>query len=112
MAQEMGRRTFLSATTGTALALAAFGQGEPQRDVVRVGIIGTGDRGRSLLQNLLQMKDVQVPAVCDIDIDAAAQAVALVEKAGQPAPESYTRDDVAYRNLLARDDLDAVLIAA
>lgn len=112
MTRDMGRRTFLGATAGTAWTLAAFGAGEPQRDVVRVGVIGTGNRGCSLLRNILRMKDVRVPVICDIDTEAAARAVALVEKAGQPTPEAYTRNETAYRDLLARDDLDAVLIAA
>lgn len=112
MLHEMGRRTFLGATARTALALAAFGQGEPQREVVRVGIIGTGNRGCGLLGNLLHMEGVQVPAVCDIDPAAAAQVVVLLEQAGQPKPEVYSGEETAYRKLLARDDIDAVLLAA
>ena len=111
MAHEIGRRSFLGATAGTALALSAFGQGEPTPRAVRVGVIGTGNRGRSLLRNLLLMKDVQIPAICDIDLDAATAAQGLVEEAGQPKPEAYTKDELVYRELLGRDDLDAVIIA-
>lgn len=111
MAGKMGRRTFLGATAGAALGLSAFGQGEAVKDVVRVGVIGTGGRGRSLMGNLLLMKNVEIPAVCDINIDAATAAQTMVEKAGQPKPEAYTRDEMVYRELLERDDLDAVIIA-
>lgn len=111
MAGKMGRRTFLGATAGAAIGLSAFGQGEAVKDVVRVGVIGTGGRGRSLMGNLLMMKNVQIPAVCDINTDAATAAQAMVEKAGQPKPEAYTRDEMVYRELLERDDLDAVIIA-
>lgn len=111
MPNEFGRRTFLGATAGAALGLAAFGQGEPFGGTVGVGVIGTGNRGRSLMASLVRMKGVRIPAVCDIDPAAAAAAQALVEGAGQPKPEAYTRDELVYRELLERDDIDAVIIA-
>jgi len=111
MTRAMDRRTFLGAAAGTALGIAAFGEGEAVKETVRIGVIGTGNRGRSLLSNLLRMEHVQIPAVCDMDPSAAAAAQALVENAGRPKPEAYTRDEVVYRELLQRDDLDAVIIA-
>lgn len=116
MGETINRRGFLGVTAGAAglasagvLARRAAAQ-EAERPV-RVGVIGTGNRGRSLMGNLLVMKGVSIPAVCDINPDAALAAQAMVEKAGQPKPEAYTKDEVDYRNLLARDDLDAVIIA-
>jgi len=39
----------------------------PAIDEVRIGIIGMGGRGNSLMGNLLQMKEsVRIKAVCDI----------------------------------------------
>lgn len=112
MPKEMGRRTFLGATAGATLSLAAFGQGEPaQHDAVRVGVIGTGNRGRSLMSNLLRMPHVDIPAICDIDRGAADAAMEMLERAGKPRPEAYTRDEWVYRELLERDDIDAVIIA-
>src|ERR1700685_2221724 len=43
----------------------------------RIGIIGTGGRGTSLLQNLLAA-DARVPALCDIVREKAEHAQALV----------------------------------
>ncbi len=76
----------------------------------RIGIIGTGGRGTSLLQNLLAA-DARVLAVCDIVHEKAEHAQALVVKAGQGSPELYTADDHAFESLVARDDLDLVIIA-
>ena len=76
----------------------------------RIGLIGTGGRGTSLLENWLAA-DVQVPALCDIVLEKAQHAGSLVEKAGQKAPELYTNGDHAFEALVSRDDLDLVIVA-
>jgi predicted dehydrogenase len=114
MSERIGRRSFLGRSAGLSLGAAAAASGiaaAQETSVVRVGVIGTGGRGRSLLSVLMHMPGVQAPAVCDIDEAAAAQAQEIVVRAGQPKPEAYTRDDHVYRELLERDDLDAVIIA-
>jgi predicted dehydrogenase len=75
----------------------------------RVGLIGTGGRGTSLLNNLLAA-DVQVAALCDIVPEKAQHASELVTKAGQPSPAVYTEGDHAFEKLLARDDVDATFM--
>jgi hypothetical protein len=76
----------------------------------RIGFIGTGGRGTSLLEDFLAA-DAQVNAICDIVVEKAEHARSLVEKAGQKAPSLYTKGDYAYEQLAARDDLDLVVIA-
>src|SRR5271168_854969 len=76
----------------------------------RIGIIGTGGRGTSLLENLLSA-DARVLALCDVVREKAEHAQSLVVKAGQPAPEIYTAGDHDFEKLVARDDLDLVIIA-
>lgn len=113
MGKRIKRREFMevsAAAVGLAVSSAARGQAESVSPV-RVGVIGTGNRGRSLLGVLVGMKNVQVPAVCDTDPKAAQAAQEIVVKAGQPQPEAYTRDEQVYQELLARMDLDAVIIA-
>ena len=116
MHEQLGRREFLGVSaeatlglTAAALAIPLAAAQEPAP--VRVGIIGTGNRGKSLLGNLLHMKGVAVPAICDIKQEAVEGATKMLTDAGQPAPEAYTRDEHVYQDLLKRDDLDAVLIA-
>jgi hypothetical protein len=82
-----------------------FAPGNP-----RVGIIGTGGRGTSLLENLLAA-DVRIFALCDVVREKAEHAQSLVVKAGQNSPELYTSGDHAFESLVARDDLDLVIIA-
>jgi predicted dehydrogenase len=94
-----------TAGNGASMIQAPFSPANP-----RIGLIGTGGRGTSLLQNLLAA-DVQVPALCDLVPDKVARAKELVEKAGQASPSVYTRDEYAFEKLLDRDDLDAAIFA-
>jgi predicted dehydrogenase len=90
---------------------AAVAQAADDR-AVRIGVIGTGNRGRSLLSVLARMNGVEIPALCDIDAANAERAEAILEKAGRKKPERYGRNEEDFRWLLGRDDLDAVVIAA
>jgi hypothetical protein len=76
----------------------------------RIAMIGTGGRGTSLLGNLLAA-DAQVVALCDIVKEKAEHAASLVVKAGQKEPELYTDGPHHYEALVARSDVDLVLVA-
>jgi len=76
----------------------------------KIGIIGTGGRGTSLLKNLLAA-DAQILALCDVVPAHAENAQSLVVKSGQKSPELYTKGDHAFESLVARNDLDLVIIA-
>lgn len=78
---------------------------------LRLGFIGTGLRGQELLRLTLQRADTIVPAICDIDERMIASAQKLFENAAKPQPEIYNSNPQAYLELLARPDLDAVIIA-
>ena len=115
------RRRFLQLAT-TAMASSAVAVADPTRQAEsmidvpfsaldpRVGIIGTGGRGTSLLENFLAA-DVKVTALCDIVAEKARHAQSLVEKAGQKAPDVYTKGDHDFENLLSRDDVDIAVLA-
>ena len=112
----MSRRRFLAAT-GAAAALpfivpgSVFGQGtrktRPSNRVV-MAAIGWGMQGPGNTQNFLSFDDCQVVAVCDLDKNVLAGAVRHVN-------EHYGNQDCKgyhdYRELLAREDIDAVMIA-
>jgi predicted dehydrogenase len=113
MPQRMRRREFLR--LGAAFGLigltrrgrAAEGEAKP----VRLGIIGVGARGTSLLQVALDA-GVAVPALCDINEAALARGIELAAKARDgKRPEGYSKGPKDYQRMLTRDDLDAVLVA-
>jgi len=116
MGDGLNRREFLelgAVGLGTALAAgSAAGQAATEAPrTLRVGVVGTGGRGTSLLSTMLTMPDVAFPALCDINADNLARAQAMVESAGKPKPEGYSDGEEAFRALMARGDLDAVILA-
>jgi hypothetical protein len=97
---------------GSAMALpllSLYGQGD--RDRLRVALIGTGLRGQAHLRQLLRRKDVEVIAICDIDERMLARTREILSRSAQHKPTEYTSGPEAWRDLLAKERLDAVLIA-
>jgi predicted dehydrogenase len=76
-----------------------------------MGFIGVGDRGTVLLREVLAHPNVQFPGVCDINEKNLNRALDLIEKSRGKRPEGYAKGPEDYRRLLAREDLDAVLIS-
>lgn len=121
---ELSRRSFLRLGTMTAVGanLPQLHAEAPQTHTSsvigmkfspvnpKIGIIGVGGRGTSLLANLLAA-DAQILALCDIVQEKADHAQSMVVKAGQKSPELYTKGDHTFESLVTRDDLDLVIIA-
>ena len=75
----------------------------PPSDTVRYGIIGTGIRGCNILRGARRVPGIELVAVCDLyksRLDAGREAI------GKDVPG--TRE---YKEILDRDDVDAVIIA-
>jgi len=109
----MRRRDLLRCGAAAAVAVGVVypSAGHEKPAAVRLGVIGVGGRGTHLL-GLALKQGVEVPALCDINEANLARAVGLVEKARDGRrPEAYSRGPTDYRRMLARDDLQAVLIA-
>ena len=99
------------AAQGTQIQSAATMVNVPFSPVTpRLGLIGVGGRGTSLLGNLLAA-DVAVNAICDVVKEKAEHAAALVEKAGQKLPALYSSGEHAFEQLAAREDLDLIVVA-
>jgi hypothetical protein len=122
MQMRFSRRQFLRNTTLTALsaplilpkAWAAAGRFGPN-DVISIGIIGTGTQGRGLMQNFLGQPGAQVVAVCDVDTTRREHHKKKVEEYYSAKGETTYKGCVEYKefqDLLARKDIDAVVIAA
>ncbi len=109
------RRDFMKGTVGAVMGLAGvgpalvFGRGRAAR--LRLGFIGVGGRGTGLLRLALNRDDIEVAALCDIDPVALGRARALVREARNREPAAFGNGDEDFRNLVARDDVDAVIIA-
>lgn len=113
MSTKVSRRKFLqaSATAGAAVALRTAEAQEATARPVRVGVVGVGSRGTHLIQTLLQLPYVDVPAVCDIVPERAMAARAIVKGVTGTIAAAYTKGERDWERLVARDDLDAVICA-
>lgn len=80
-------------------------------DTVRVGIIGLGMRGPGAVERLLNIEGASIKALCDIERERCDSAQAMIARAGAPAATIYAGSDSAWRELIARPDIDLVYIA-
>ena len=127
--KHMNRRQFVKATVGTTVAMAAglrlaAGQTGPvDRDRVRVGFIGLGNRGSQLLQRFLAQKDCKIVALCDVyepylNRDPSKVDERILKSVGRalvPRMGEKFEGEVArykdFRRVMDRKDVDAVVIA-
>ncbi len=130
---DIGRRKFLKSTlaVGAAASLssrAAAAGAEPQppraegagsvmnlaaprMETVRVGLVGVGERGTGFVRHFCNIEGARITAICDTHKLVLDRAAGIMAELGKPAPALYTGDDYAYRELLARSDVDIVVIA-
>lgn len=73
-----------------------------------MGIIGCGGQGSGNTQNFLKLPDCRVVAACDVDKNHLQNVVRTVNRHYQNKDCKAYHD---YRELLARNDIDAVMIA-
>jgi predicted dehydrogenase len=107
---ELGRRNFLRALAGTpalaALGAAAALKGPVRGGPVKLGFIGLGGQGRTLLTNT-DPAFGEVRALCDVNPAHLAKADAVLVAAKKPAARHY--DD--WKEMLQKEDLEAVVMA-
>ena len=109
-ASRITRRGFVgTAGAGTAAiwaagrATAAVGANEK----IRVGLIGSGNRGQDVLNTFLGRPEVDCVAICDVDDKHAVTTAESVKSKRNHLPATM-RD---YRAMLDNKDVDAVIIA-
>ena len=100
----MNRRDFLQSASAAALASSTLARAAaPAVQPVRLGVIGAGSRGQENLRHFLHVPGVSISAICDIYPLRSEQVNRI---AGKEVPSTKS-----YQELLARTDIDAVLIA-
>src|SRR6201987_569428 len=98
------RRTFLKqAAIGAAVMAYPPSKVLGANDRVRVGMIGVGDRGNDLLDQVVKVPNVDLVAMADIYSRRRDQAKTKV-------PNIQTVDD--YRRLLDMKEIDGVIVAS
>lgn len=110
---DSSRRKFIkSSTVGAgAFVIAPHLWGSTRRfaasDTIHVGVIGVNSRGKYLADTFAKLNGFQVNYICDVDsraIEKCTESV-LKNQAHRPVPIED------FRELLDKDDIDAVVIA-
>jgi len=101
MNDKPARRSVL---LGSAAALGASSLGAMQLREIRTACIGVGNRGQSLLRQVLAKENVPVAAVCDIDGGKRDRAAGLASRFN---PRVFSD----YRDIVDLKDVEAVIIA-
>ena len=116
--KNISRREFLGKTAGIALGAAGFpyiisssalgkNGAVAASERITMGVVGTGGMGTVDLRGFLTFPDVRVLAVCDVERKHREDAKGIVDS-------HYGNSDCAqyndFRGLLAREDIDAVLV--
>ncbi len=110
------RRQFIKSTAATALGLGLAGSvfakfQNPVKKKVRIGVVGTGNRGTHLMSILLEIEGVEIPALCDINREHLDHAAKICVDKGRKEPDKYFENEHSYEQLMDRGDLDGVIIA-
>lgn len=111
----VSRRSFLggmSAALAAPYIIPASALGADENTApsnrIHIGVIGTGAQASGLTENAIRHKNARVVALCDVDRNHLMEAKRLVD-------DYYGNQDCAahsdYRELLARKDVDAVIVA-
>ena len=93
-------RTAIAVSAATALQATHV---EGANDRIRVGLIGSGGRGREDWSNFLKQSDVEPVAVCDVYEPFRQRGVAMTEGRAKPFKD--------FRQLLDEKEIDAVIVA-
>ena len=115
---QPNRREFLkhAGAVGAGLALAGFhgvveAANEPARGPLKIGFVGIGGRGSNLLKILLDLKGIEINALCDIREDRVTRAQRWVVEAGQRQPAGYSRGETDFKRMCEKEELDLVMTA-
>ncbi len=116
-ATRLTRRQFVQ-TAATAVAVPfVYSPLRAQRgpnDRITLGFIGVGTQNRGHLGSFLRNPDVQVLAVCDVVVERRESAKKMADDRYTQEAKGNYKGCAAYtdfRELLARKDIDAVVIA-
>lgn len=110
----MRRREFIKNSALAATGLTILPSGllfAKTKDKIRLGYIGVGLRGQNHINEGLLRDDVEIVAICDIQERSLSACRQQFSKANKKLPAEYTGGLDAYKKLLDRNDIDAVIIA-
>ena len=86
------------------------GYAAPKIDIVRVGVIGLGQRGPGAVERLASIEGVEIKALCDKLPDRIEKGQKILEAHGLPPAKAYTGSPEIWKELCQSNELDLVYI--
>lgn len=86
------------------------GYAAPKLDTVRIGFIGTGNRGSAAVARMSKIGGVAIKAIADLRPEKANAAKKRIEASGQN-PMIYSGNNDEWKKVCEREDIDLIYIA-
>ena len=83
------------------------GYAAPKIPIVRIGIVGLGQRGSCAVERLSYIDGVEIVALCDKYADRVTKAQKTLEKAGRARAKEYSGEE-GWKALCESNDIDLV----
>ncbi len=83
------------------------GYAAPKLDVVRIGIVGLGQRGSGAVERLAYIDGVEITALCDKYPDRVEAAQKTLQKHNRPRAKAYSGEE-GYKALCESNEVDLV----
>jgi hypothetical protein len=84
------------------------GYAAPALPVVRVGIIGLGDRGSGAVERLSFIEGVEIKALCDKREVAVKESQKYLGRIGRAVAQEFYGDENGWKKLVELPDLDLI----
>lgn len=85
------------------------GYGAPKLDVVRVALIGLGNRGTGTARRLACIEGVEIKAICDLYADRVKRTADLISPLGHK-PDFYSGGQDEWKKICERQDIDLIAV--
>jgi hypothetical protein len=86
------------------------GYSAPKLETVRLAVIGLGTRGSEQVKKLSCVEGVEFKALCDLDSEKVARAVASLKGYSQN-PDLYSGGEEEWKKICDRKDIDLIYIS-
>ncbi len=83
------------------------GYAAPKLEIVRVGVIGIGNRGSGAIPRLKAIEGVEIKALCDLRPERVAEGLKRL-KGTKHEPQTYSGSEEAWKKVCERDDIDVI----
>ncbi|MCF6441434.1 Gfo/Idh/MocA family oxidoreductase [Pseudoalteromonas luteoviolacea] len=106
-AQTNGQSTLATNPKGKSV----IGLIAPKMDIVRVAFIGVGQRGYGHVKRMSHIDGAEIVALCDTHQEVLERSAKFLTDKGLKKPALYGAGEFAYKEMLAREDIDIVIIS-